>query len=67
MVKFEFAATKFALRGLIESLRYEIKPYQIGLSSLYFQNVNHIGIQPILDCVLTAIKNKTVNFDFIVN
>lgn len=62
-----YTATKFALRGLIESLRKEIKPYQIGLSSLYFQNVTHVGIQPILDCVLTSIKNKTINFDFVIN
>lgn len=62
-----YTASKFALRGLIENLRYEIRNFNIGLSSLYFQNVEKIGITPILDSVMMAIKNKSLNFDFIIN
>lgn len=62
-----YAATKFALRGLVESLRTEIEPYHIGLSSVYFQNIHKIGVNPVLDSIEVAIKNKMANFDFVIN
>lgn len=61
-----YTASKFALRGFLESARNEIKPaYKFSLSSIYFQSIRYININAIYDCILTSLRNRDVNFDFV--
>lgn len=62
-----YTASKFALRGLIESARIELREFNVGLCSLYFQNIRRTGIDSLVDCILTASKNAPLNFDFVIN
>jgi short-subunit dehydrogenase len=62
-----YTASKFALRGLIESARIELREFNVGLCSLYFQNVKRAGMDSLVDCILTASKNAPLNFDFVIS